>query len=436
MREALLRMRGLEPLYRHDAGGNVVWIDPRSYEPIETKHRVNAAPSYARNERGQNTLRPGIAPPPDAGVVLAWMDASAWAGLDIPPEPRLHGDLLTSTARVFVVGGTGLGKTQLAHGMAAGIASGAGFLHWRAERPVRVLLIDGEMSASLIRDRIGAALRRSHPVPPHNLVIYGLDRSDEFAARFPGIGAFEPLNTEKGHKFMLKLVEIVKPEVIIFDNVMSLIAGDQKDEVPWSETLPLVGRITALGIGQLWLDHTGHDRSRQYGSATKAWRFDAVGIMTAVEGAADGVVAFQLSFDSPGKARRRSPANWQDFAPHTITLEDDTWSSQPAGKKVTAGGLQRVKPSVERWYDALVSALCVSFEKGKATETEWFAEGVRQGLTEAILDDDNRTVKEKKRSGFRSAKRDLVTAKWIGINGETVSDLLCGAKPTRGDLRG
>ncbi len=118
------------------------------------------------------------------------MDANSWAALDIPPEPRLLGDLLTSTARVFIVGSTGLGKTQLAHGMAAGIASGAGFLHWKAERPARVLLIDGEMSRSLIKDRIGSALRRSlAAVPPGSLVVYGLDRSEEFAVRFPDLGA-------------------------------------------------------------------------------------------------------------------------------------------------------------------------------------------------------------------------------------------------------
>jgi hypothetical protein len=53
---------------------------------------------------------------------------------------------------------------------------------------------------------------------------------------------------------------------------MFLIAGDQKDEVPWSETLPLVDKLTRLKIGQVWLDHTDHNTDRQYGSSTKAWR--------------------------------------------------------------------------------------------------------------------------------------------------------------------
>jgi len=74
----------------------------------------------------------------------------------------------------------------------------------------------------------------------------------------------------------------------------------------------LVQALTNSRIGQLWLDHTGHNSDRQYGSSTKAWRFDAVGCMAPL---ADGEndprsTGFTLSFDHPGKARRRTPDNW------------------------------------------------------------------------------------------------------------------------------
>jgi hypothetical protein len=38
--------------------------------------------------------------------------------------------------------------------------------------------------------------------------------------------------------------------------------------------------LTANGIAQVWFDHTGHNAGQQYGSSTKAWRFDAAGIMS------------------------------------------------------------------------------------------------------------------------------------------------------------
>ena len=109
-------------------------------------------------------------------------------------------------------------------------------------------------------------------------------------------------------------------DLIIFDNVMSLITGDMKDEIPWTETLPLIATLTDKRIGQLWCDHTGHNQDRQYGSSTKAWRFDAVGIMTplADEQYSPSSTGFTLSFDHPGKARRRTPDNWNQFAPITI----------------------------------------------------------------------------------------------------------------------
>jgi hypothetical protein len=276
----------------------------------------------------------------DNGELLGFLDAHAWVNLDIPPETHFLGDLLTTASRLFIVGATGLGKTQLAHAMGAGIASGQGFLHWRSDGPARTLIIDGEMSKSLIRSRMQSAVSRGAEIPAGNLIVFALDRAEEFSERFPEVGMFEPLNTGEGREFILRLIRWSKPDVVIFDNVMSLVTGDQKDEVPWSETLPLVQEITRMAIGQVWLDHTGHDRSRQYGSSTKAWRFDAVGIMTQAEVENDGDVSFQLSFDSPGKARARTPSNWQDFASHVITLAEDAWSSEPVaiiekGKRVS-----------------------------------------------------------------------------------------------------
>ena len=111
-------------------------------------------------------------------------------------------------------------------------------------------------------------------------------------------------------------------------------------------------------------------------------------------------------------------------------MADDKWSSAPAGKKVSTGGVMRVKPSHATWYEALLAALRGSATPGQVTEDEWFAEGVRLSLTEAIEDGDTRSVKEVKRSKFRTAKSGLVTAKWVVVDGKIVRDRLNGAKPT------
>ena len=118
------------------------------------------------------------------------------------------------------------------------------------------------MPTPLIKRRCANLIRRHGVVRPHQLVIYSLDRAEEWA--IPGLGTIGALNTPEGREFVQRLIDIVKPDGVMIDNVMSLIAGDHKDEIPWSETWPLVFSITAQGIAQIWLDHAGHNGVRQY----------------------------------------------------------------------------------------------------------------------------------------------------------------------------
>jgi putative DNA primase/helicase len=350
-----------------------------------------------------------------------------WTKRDIPAADRLLGELVTTTTRIFLVGSTGLGKTLLALGMACGMASGRGFLHWRAERAARVLYIDGEMPAELIKTRSIDALRRLGGSRPRgNLFIFARDSEEEFAMMFPTLGRFAPLNTKEGKDFILELIKAIGGvDVVIFDNVMSLISGDQKDEVPWTETLPLVSELTSMRIGQIWADHTGHNKDRQYGSSTKAWRFDAVGLMAALQDdqKEQREVAFTLSFEAPGKARRRTPDNWQDFETRVIRLNDDRWTSEAAESGSAFKAAPKLSPTAKAFYAALMDALAVTDTPGRTTRTAWYAETVRVGLTQSVEPGDASKVKDQKTRLFRKYLSDLKVAGLIGINGDDITDL-------------
>lgn len=355
-----------------------------------------------------------------------FLSAEGWVEKEIPPADRLLGDFITTTTRSFLVGATGMGKTLLGLGLAQGMASGQGFLHWQSTRPARVLYVDGEMPSELIKARVADALRRGGGQGvPGNLFIIARDDEDEFAKRFPSIGRFAPLNTKEGQTFILELIgKLGGVDAVVFDNVMSLIAGDQKDEVPWSETLPLVTELTKMRVGQVWCDHTGHDRGRQYGSSTKAWRFDAVGIMTALPDAetAPGELAFTLSFDHPGKARRRTPENWRDFETRTIRLADDRWTSESAGdaKKVA---MPKLSPKAKQFYHSLLDALAISDVPGKTTKRAWFAECVRVGMADALADSDDYATRDRKQREFRKYLSMLKAGGLIGVNGDDITHL-------------
>jgi hypothetical protein len=312
------------------------------------------------------------------------------------------------------------------------MASGRGFLNWTCDRSSRWLIIDGEMPTPLIKRRCADLIRRHGGIRPHHLAIYSLDRAEEWAEAFPGLGTIGALNTPEGREFVQRLIDIVKPDGVMIDNVMSLIAGDHKDEIPWAETWPLVFSITAQGIAQIWLDHAGHNGVRQYGSSTKAWRFDAVGVMTVLDGGTErkpGEVetAFTLSFDPPyGKARRRTPENWRDFAPRTLRLRDDVWSGEDASsiaKRTKGTGLSAVKPSDRAFHAALIDALAVTSENGSTTEAAWLIECYRKGLLDPTDPDDDANARRRKRAGFRTAKSNLITASCIAQDGIRISDL-------------
>jgi hypothetical protein len=290
--------------------------------------------------------------------------------------------------------------------------------------------MDGEMAGELIKGRSIDALRRVKlPPPSGNLMIYSAEIEDDIALTAPMLGKMPPLNTEPGKQFTLALIDALGGvDVVVFDNVMSLVVGDQKDEVPWSDTLPLVASLTTRQIGQVWLDHTGHNTDRQYGSATKAWRFDTVGLMTPLPDNERGrhELAFGLSFEHPGKARRRSPDNWADFETCTIRLSEDRWSSTIAG---SARRHARLSPKGEQFRRALLDALAHSATAGRTTRTAWYAECARVGLAEQTEATDSAAAKRSKTAGFRKYLIELKAAGVIGVDGEVVTYLAMQAHP-------
>jgi hypothetical protein len=365
----------------------------------------------------------------DALALRDVMDVNAWAALDIPPEPRLLGGLITPTTRLFLIGSTGIGKTLLGYGMVAGMATAKGFLDWTCDKPSRWLIIDGEMPTPLIKRRCADLIRRNGVIKPHQLALYSSDRAEEWAEQFADLGTIAPLNTQDGQVFVQRLIDIVQPDGIMIDNVMSLISGDHKDEIPWSETWPLVFSITKQKIAQVWLDHAGHDGVRQYGSSTKAWRFDAVGVLTTQTEATTrmpGETSFTLSFEPPyGKARRRTPENWCDFSPRVITLRDDEWSWTDTNQtaKRAKSGLNDAPPAARKFHEALIDALALAGVNGSTAEDAWINECLRRGLIEPYEDGDDHKARSAKRAPFPKAKHELLVLGCIGQDGMQITDM-------------
>jgi AAA domain len=322
----------------------------------------------------------------------------AWLSRDLPPPDCLVGEWLTTTSRVLFSAATGLGKTNFILAVFAYLAAGIDFLHWRVTRPRRVLYFDGEMSRRLLKQRAEDIVRRLGARPSGLLLLSHEDIPD-----------FQPLNSLPGQDFIREVVRQTGAEATAFDNIMSLIPGDMKEEESWRDTLPLVSDLTKRHVGQVWLHHAGHDASRGYGTKTREWRMDTVIHGTEVK-REDTDVSFLLEFR---KARERTPYNRHDFQDVDVALVNDQWTSS-----VAKAGAKPPTPIGAKFLAALVNVFAggetVPFQNWKAVKIDhWRLECERMGLIEKGKTDSAR-------AGFSKYKLELITRNHIACNNELV----------------
>jgi len=324
-----------------------------------------------------------------------------WLSRDLPPPDRLMGEWLTTTSRILMSADTGLGKTNLSLAVAAHCAAAVSFLHWQAHRLARVLYMDGEMSRRLFKQRIADATRR-----------LGLSPSGLFLFSREDVENFQPLNSPVGTTFLNKLLDQIGGiDLVIFDNIMALLSGDQKDEESWTRILPAVASLTKRNIGQVWINHTGHDPTRSYGTKTREWRMDTV-IHLSAEERADADICFHLEFR---KARERTPENRADFEDVTITLVNDQWIGSAAIRqtKPAPGSLDAKFLEI---LEGVLASRPVSIIRGRRmTESETWREAcVQCGLA---------TKPNSSKARFYKHKAQLVARNLVVCEGDFVGVL-------------
>jgi hypothetical protein len=320
------------------------WLREHSVKvPIDL---VEPEPEPPPAANGPGKARPDA---PLTGADLSRLTSTTyWLERDLPPAvPLLGRGIITTATRMWLVGPTGTGKTQFAMAMASAMATGRDFLHWKGTgRPLRVLYVDGEMPIRTLKKRIAKLLQRMPGADLSNIHWLNWRDAPELARDFPELGEWAPLNTEKGRNFLLAYIDMIGGvDVVVLDNLMALTEGAMKEEDGWRATEPLVMTLTARDIAQLWLDHMGHNEMRAYGTSTKTWKFETVGLMFKPKAAVPGArVAFTLAFDPVrgGKCRERDDENHEDFQTVAVRLTDDKWTAEPAG---TEGATPTVGPT-------------------------------------------------------------------------------------------
>ncbi len=196
--------------------------------------------------------------------------------MPLPAREMILDPVLPMQGSLLVHGATGSGKTWAVSTMIAAIVTGTRvFERWEAPKPRRVLLVDGEMPATLLRDRLAAVIRdRPQAMPePDFLRVIASDLQGD---------AMPDLSTDAGRACLAPHLDGV--DVIVLDNLATLFSGGvSNDAVDWRHAQGWILEQRRAGRATILVHHDGKS-GEQLGSEAKKFILDTVIALKRPEG--------------------------------------------------------------------------------------------------------------------------------------------------------
>jgi len=180
---------------------------------------------------------------------LRTMDLDTLLATEFPPRELVLAPWLPEKGLAMVYGPRGIGKTHLSLGIAYAAATGGRFLRWQAPRPRRVLVIDGEMPAIVLQERLAAIVAAAslEPPAPDFLRLLPMDIQD---------GANLDLSDDGCHPALE--AAIAAAELLIVDNISTLVGSGRENEAEsWSTVQQWALRQRRAGRCVVFIHHAG-----------------------------------------------------------------------------------------------------------------------------------------------------------------------------------
>lgn len=200
-------------------------------------------------------------------VPLVAINLDDFLRLDIPPREMIITPIIPSQGLAMLYAARGIGKTYVALSIALAVATGASTLanRWVATKRRRVLLVDGEMPAIVLQERLKSMAINFGPVESDYLRIITPDRQEY---------GIPDLATEEGQMAIETHLEGV--ELVILDNLSSLLRNGRENEA--DSWIPLQSWMLSLrrrGISVLIVHHAGKS-GNQRGTSKREDLLDTV----------------------------------------------------------------------------------------------------------------------------------------------------------------
>lgn len=187
---------------------------------------------------------------------------------EFPPMETLLAPWLRRQYLVMVHAMRGVGKTHFGLGVAYAVASGGKLLKWQAEKPRRVLYIDGEMPGIAIKERLAAIVQSGEDATEPPECYFRIITPDTQDGPLPDLG------TAEGQAAYAPLIG--DAELIVVDNLSSLVrSGVENEGESW---LPVANWALALrkqGRAVIFVHHSGKN-GLQRGSSRREDMLDVV----------------------------------------------------------------------------------------------------------------------------------------------------------------
>ncbi|MFZ6819666.1 AAA family ATPase [Undibacterium sp. Ji22W] len=180
----------------------------------------------------------------------------------LPPDEQLLGEMMLAKSIGMLAGPRGSGKSWLALLIGYAIACSKTLPPWGTGAGVPVAILDGEMRAAGLQDRIALI----HAYNTNQKSIKDAENNLHIISRdFMG-DAIGSIDTEEGQKSINDLIE---PEVklIIIDNLSAWTSGGREDSNSWAKVKNWLIKMRLQGVAILLIHHTGKN-GQQRGSSS------------------------------------------------------------------------------------------------------------------------------------------------------------------------